>query len=59
MNNEQKAATYNQLMMEYTRIENKISSIRGESMTLNHNQINEIRKLEQKLRMIMERASRL
>jgi prefoldin subunit 5 len=59
MNNEQKAATYNQLMMEYTRIENKISSIRGESMTLNNNQINEIRELEQKLRMIMERASRI
>jgi hypothetical protein len=59
MNNEQKAATYNQLMMEYTRIENKISSIRGESFTLNNNQINEIRELEKKLKMIMERASRI
>jgi ABC-type uncharacterized transport system ATPase subunit len=59
MNNEQKAATYNQLMMEYTRIENKISSIRGESFTLNNNQINEIRDLENKLKVIMERASRI
>ena len=59
MNNEQKAATYNQLMLEYTRIENKISSIRGESFTLNNNQINEIRDLENKLKMIMERASRI
>jgi prefoldin subunit 5 len=59
MNNEQKAATYNQLMMEYTRIENNISSIRGESFTLNNNQINEIRELEKKLKMIMERASRI
>jgi ABC-type uncharacterized transport system ATPase subunit len=59
MSNEQKAATYNQLMMEYTRIENKISSIRGESFTLNNNQINEIRDLENKLKMIMERASRI
>jgi hypothetical protein len=59
MNNEQKAATYNQLMMEYTRIENKISSIRGESINLNQNQINEIRELEQKLKIIMERASRI
>jgi hypothetical protein len=59
MNNEQKAATYNQLMMEYTRIENKISSIRGESFTLNNNQINEIRELEKKLKIIMERASRI
>ena len=59
MNNEQKAATYNQLMMEYTRIENKISSIRGESFTLNNNKINEIRDLENKLKVIMERASRI
>jgi len=59
MNNEQKAATYNQLMLEYTRIENNISSIRGESFTLNNNQINEIRDLENKLKMIMERASRI
>ena len=59
MSNEQKAATYNQLMLEYTRIENKISSIRGESFTLNNNQINEIRELEKKLKMIMERASRI
>jgi hypothetical protein len=59
MNNEQKAATYNQLMLEYTRIENNISSIRGESFTLNNNQINEIRELEKKLKMIMERASRI
>ena len=59
MNNEQKAATYNQLMLEYTRIENNISSIRGESFTLNNNQINEIRDLENKLKVIMERASRI
>jgi prefoldin subunit 5 len=59
MNNEQKAEAYNQLMFEYTRIQNKISSIQGESMTLNLNQINEIRDLEKKLSMIMERASRL
>jgi hypothetical protein len=46
-------------MMEYTRIENKISSIRGESINLNQNQINEIRELEEKLKIIMERASRI
>jgi hypothetical protein len=59
MNNEQKAATYNQLMFEYTRVQNQIASIQGESINLNQNQINEIRNLERKLTMIMERASRL
>lgn len=59
MNNEQKAQKYNQLMFEYTKIQNKISSIQGESISLNQNQINEIRELENRLRMIMEAASRL
>lgn len=59
MNNQQKAETYNQLMFEYTRIQNKISSIKGESLSLNQNQLNEIRQLENKLRFIMETASRL
>ena len=59
MNNEQKAAMYNQLMFEYTRIQNQISSIKGESISLNQNPINEVRELERKLSIIMERASRL
>ena len=59
MTNEQKAAMYNQLMFEYTRIQNQISSIKGESISLNQNQINEVRELERKLSIIMERASRL
>jgi hypothetical protein len=46
-------------MFEYTKIQNKISSIKGESISLNQNQINEVRELENKLRMIMEAASRL
>lgn len=59
MTNEQKATMYNQLMFEYTRIQNQISSIKGESISLNQNQINEVRELERKLSIIMERASRL
>jgi len=59
MNNEDKARTYNQLMFEYTKIQNRISSIKGESMNLNQNQINEIRDLEDKLNQIMVIASRL
>jgi len=59
MNNEDKARMYNQLMFEYTKIQNRISSIKGESINLNQNQINEIRDLEDKLNQIMVIASRL
>lgn len=59
MNNEEKAKVYNQLMFEYTKIQNRISSIKGESINLNQNQINEIRDLESRLNQIMMSASRL
>ena len=59
MDNEQKAQRYNQLMIEYTRTQNKISSIRGESLELNQRQLNEIRELENKLRFLMDAASRI
>ena len=59
MNNEEKAQRYNQLMIEYTRTQNKISSVKGESLDLNENQLREVRELENKLRSIMETASRL
>ena len=59
MDNEQKAQRYNQLMIEYTKTQNKISSIRGESLELNERQLKEIHELENKLRFLMESASRL
>jgi hypothetical protein len=59
MNNEDKAKMYNQLMFEYTKIQNRISSIKGESFTLNENQISEIKNLEVKLNQIMLTASKL
>jgi cell fate (sporulation/competence/biofilm development) regulator YlbF (YheA/YmcA/DUF963 family) len=52
MNNDQKAEKYNQLMYEYTKTQNKISSIKGESLEPNERQLREIRELEQKLRFI-------
>jgi hypothetical protein len=59
MNDNLKAQKYNQLMFEHTRVQNKISSIRGESLDLNQNQIKEIRELETRLLRIIEAASRL
>jgi hypothetical protein len=59
MNNEQKAQMYNQLMYEYTRTQNQISSIKGESINLTESQLRQVRELENKLRVLMDRVSRL
>ena len=59
MDNELKAERYNQLMYEYTKTQNQISSIKGESLDLNEGQLKNIRDLENKLRYLMEAASRL
>jgi hypothetical protein len=59
MDNSQKAERYNQLMYEYTRLQNQVSSIKGESINLDQKQVNDIRDLENKMRFIMESASKL
>ena len=59
MTNEQKAEVYNQLMYEYTKTQNQVSSIKGDAINLNPQQLNQIRELENKMRYLMERVSRL
>ena len=59
MNNEQKAQMYNQLMYEYTRTQNQISSIKGESINLNESQLKTVRDLESKLKFLMDKVTRL
>jgi hypothetical protein len=59
MNNSQKAERYTQLMYEYTRLQNQVSSIKGESINLDQKQVNDIKNLENKMRFIMESASKL
>ena len=59
MTNEQKAQMYNQLMFDYTRLQNQVSSIKGESIDLNQKQLNEIREIENRMRMIMSKVSSL
>ena len=56
MNNEQKAEMYNQLMYEYTKTQNQISSIKNESIDLNESQLKNIRELENRLRFLMDRV---
>ena len=59
MDNELKAQKYNQLMYEYTKTQNQISSIKGESIDLNESQLRQVRELEERLRFLMDRVSRL
>jgi hypothetical protein len=59
MTNEQKAQKYTQLMFEYTKIQNQISSIKAESFEMNGKQIQEIKILENRLKIIMHQASSL
>lgn len=59
MNNEQKAQMYNQLLSEHTRIMNQISSIKGESIDLNNQQLMRIRQLEDRQRQIMSSIQRM
>jgi archaellum component FlaC len=59
MTNEQKAQMYNQLMFDYTRLQNQVSSIKGEAINLNQKQLNEIREIENRMRMIMSKVSSL
>ena len=59
MNNSQKAERYTQLLYEYTRLQNQVSSIKGESINLDQKQVNDIKDLENKMRFIMESASKL
>ena len=59
MTNEEKAILYNQLMGEYTKVQNQISSIKGESINLNEQQLGQIRHLESKLRYLIDKVSRL
>jgi archaellum component FlaC len=59
MTNEQKAQVYNQMMFEYTKLQNQVSSIKGEAINLNQKQLNEIREIENRMRMIMSKVSSL
>ena len=43
MTNEQKGIRYGQLMVEHTRLQNKVAEIKGRSIDLNAEQQKEIR----------------
>lgn len=59
MTNEEKGRIYSQLMFEHTKIQNKIASIKGESIDLNPQQLQEIKKLENQLLQIFKASQKL
>ncbi len=59
MNDELKAQEYGQLLNEHTRLHNKINEIKGQSIDLNQNQLNQIRIYEQQQIQIMDKIRRL
>ena len=59
MDNEQKAAIYGRLLNEHTRLQNEISSIKGESIELNQQQSIRIKEFEKKQIGIMNDINRL
>lgn len=59
MNQEQKAQRYGELLSMQTRVANEISSIKGESIDLNKDQLGRIRKLEMDQYQIMEQLKKL
>jgi len=49
MTTEQKAVRYGELLNLHTRIQNRISEIKGQDIELNQSQLTEIRKYENQL----------
>ena len=59
MTNEEKGRIYSQLMFEHTKKQNKNASIKGESIELNPQQLQEIKKLENQLLQIFKASQKL
>jgi hypothetical protein len=59
MNDEQKAQRYNQLTYNFDRLANEISSIKGESIDLNNEQLTKIQKLQEQQGKIMSELQRM
>jgi hypothetical protein len=59
MNENQKAQQYDRYMYEYDQLSNQVSSIKGENFELNDSQRQRIYEIENKMRFIMESASKL
>jgi hypothetical protein len=59
MNNDQKAQLYSQLTYSFDRLANEISSIKGESIDLNSNQLHKIKQLQEEQGRIMNKLQQI
>jgi hypothetical protein len=59
MNDEQKAQQYSNLTYGFDRIANEIASIKGESLDLNQEQLNKIKKLQEQQGRIMAQLQQI
>jgi hypothetical protein len=59
MNDEQKAQQYSQLTYNYDRLANEIASIKGESIDLNQQQKEKIKRLQMEQHKIMSRVQQM
>lgn len=59
MNNEQKGVVYGKLMVEHTKLQNKMAEIQGSSIDLSKEQLREIEEIKRRMAYIFNMASRL
>lgn len=59
MNNDQKAQLYSNLTYSFDKLANEISSIKGESIDLNPNQLLKIKQLQEEQGRIMNKLQQI
>jgi hypothetical protein len=59
MTNEQKGVVYGKLMVEHTKLQNKMAEIQGTSINLSKEQLQEIEEIKKRMVYIFNIASRL
>lgn len=59
MNDTEKAQRYNQLTYNFDKLANEISSIKGENIDLNPQQLTKIRQLQEQQQRLMAELQRL
>jgi hypothetical protein len=59
MTNEQKGVMYGKLMVEHTKLQNKMAEIQGTSINLSKEQLQEIEEIKRRMVYVFNMASRL
>jgi hypothetical protein len=59
MTNEQKGVMYGKLMVEHTKLQNKMAEIQGTDINLSKEQLQEIEEIKRRMVYVFNMASRL